>query len=138
MTERDDIFRTQLIALLSALNGGENRDPELRRRVGTYALRMVADARARNWADLKARADNATYDSMLEVFKVQGQSAKEAGEKTAVRAFELLAWSMIARTRDLGDLAPGVQYLDEFIDSCSTAVKRAAGRTVVRPPAKAR
>ena len=69
---------------MTALNSGEARDPAVRRVVGGYAYKLAKEAGAKSWADLKARADAATYDAMLKIFSEQ--SAKHAARPATPRA----------------------------------------------------
>jgi hypothetical protein len=126
MDERDGIFRVRLVAVMTALNGGEGRDPAVRRIVGSYAYRMAKEAGAKNWADLKARADGITYDSMLRIFEEQSAKMQAAGDTKGVRGLEALALSLIARHQKQGDLVPGVGFLDRYIEGCASLVKPAA------------
>jgi len=137
MAERDEIFRDRLVAVMTALNGGEGRDPAVRRIVGGYAYRMAKESGARNWADLKARADSVTYDSMLKIFREQSEKLQLAGDSKGVRGLEALALSLIARHQKQGDLLPGVSFLDRYIDECASLVKPTA-RVVVSTPAPKR
>lgn len=133
MAERDEIFRDRLVAVMTALNGGEGRDPAVRRIVGGYAYRMAKESGARNWADLKARADSVTYDSMLKIFREQSEKLQLAGDSKGVRGLEALALSLIARHQKQGDLLPGISFLDRYIDECASLVKPTA-RVVVSTP----
>jgi hypothetical protein len=137
MAERDDIFRERLVAVMTALNGGEGHDPAVRRIVGSYAYRMAKESGAKNWADLKARADAITYDSMLKIFREQSEKLQQAGDTKGVRGFEALALSLIARHQKQGDLLPGVGFLDRYIEDCAALVKPTA-RVVVSTPAPRR
>ena len=137
MAERDEIFRDRLVAVMTALNGGEGRDPAVRRIVGGYAYRMAKESGARNWADLKARADSVTYDSMLKIFREQSEKLQLAGDSKGVRGLEALALSLIARHQKQGDLLPGISFLDRYIDECASLVKPTA-RVVVSTPAPRR
>jgi len=137
MAERDEIFRDRLVAVMTALNGGEGRDPAVRRIVGGYAYRMAKESGARNWADLKARADSVTYDSMLKIFREQSEKLQLAGDSKGVRGLEALALSLIARHQKQGDLLPGISFLDRYIDECASLVKPTA-RVVVSTPAPKR
>lgn len=119
MHERDAIFRERLIAVMTALNGGGARDPALRRRVGSYARNITREAGVRNWAELKQRADAATYDSLLRLFERESAKLHEAGDTTGVSAVEALALSLVARRQKQADLLPGVGFLDRFIDACA-------------------
>jgi hypothetical protein len=130
---RDQIFRERLVAVMTALNGGEGRDPAVRRIVGSYAYQMAKQAGAKNWADLKARADGITYDSMLKIFAEQSAKMQQAGDTTGVRGLEALALSVIARHQKQGDLVPGVGFLDRYIDHCVSLVKPAAKVVVTTP-----
>lgn len=123
MQERDVIFRERLIAMTEELNSGTNRDPRLRLTIGAYAIRMVKEARARDWVDLKERADGPTYDSMLRLFQKQSEAAAKNADTTVVRAMEVLALSLIARRQYQADLLPGVGFLDGYIGNCCKAVR---------------
>ena len=122
-TERAEIFRNRLITVVSDLNAGEDRNPELRRLVGGLAHKFYSSARAASWADLKQRADGPTYDSMLRVFQHQSEEANKAGDLLGVKAFELLAISMIARRQGEMSLEPGIDYLDNFIADCERPLR---------------
>jgi hypothetical protein len=121
--ERAEVFRNRLISVVSDLNSGEDRNPELRRVVGSLAYKVHSDARALSWTDLKQRADGATYDSLLKVFQHQSESASKAGDNLAVKALELLAISMIARRSAEMSLEPGVDYIDNFLADCERQVR---------------
>ena len=136
MVERDAIFRDRLIAVMTALNGGEGRDPAVRRIVGSYAYKMVKDSGAKNWADLKARASAQTYDAMLKIFEEQSTKMHQTGDSKGVRGIEALALSLIARGLKQGDLVPGVGFLDRYIDECASLVKPAAKVVVTTPAPK--
>lgn len=123
MEERDQVFRERLLAVMTALNGGEFRDPVIRRVVGGFAYRMARQAGARNWSDLKARIDKPTYDALLKTFQEQGAAFQQAGDMKSVRGVEALALSLIARNQSQADLIPGVGFLDRFIESCAALVK---------------
>ncbi len=134
--ERNRIFRERLIALNTELNAGLNNDRTVRRLVGLYALRLPRDAGARDWADLKARADGPTYDSLLRMFQRHSEDAQKRGDTAAVRAFEVLALSLIARRQYQADLLPGVSFIDRYISNCVTRARRA--NSVFIPAARTR
>jgi hypothetical protein len=124
--ERDAIFRERLVAVMTGLNSGEARDPAIRRIVGSYAYRLAKQAGAKNWADLKARADGPTYDALLKLFSEQSEILQKAGDSKGVRGLEALALSLIARHQKQGDLVPGVGFLDRYIEECASLAKPAA------------
>ena len=138
MDARDQVFRTRLVAVMAALNSGESRDPAVRRIVGSYAYKMAKEMGAKNWADLKARADGPTYDSMIRIFQEQSAKMHQAGDDKAVRGFEALALSLIARHQKQADLVPGVGFLDRYIEECATLAKPAARVVVTAPSASKR
>lgn len=138
MAERDEIFRDRLIAVMTALNSGEARDPAVRRVVGSYAYKLAKDAGAKNWADLKARADGQTYDAMLKIFSDQTARMQEAGDTKGVRGLETLALSLIARHQMQRDLVPGVGFLDRYIEECASLARPAAKVVVNTTPAPKR
>ena len=54
---------------MADLTGGEGRNRELRRLIGGFAEKLAREASVRDWAELKARADGSTYDSLLKLFQ---------------------------------------------------------------------
>jgi|GEM_PF-2662530 len=136
MDERDAIFRGRLIAVMTALNGGEARDAALRRLVGGYTHRITRELGVRSWAELKRRADPATYDSLLALFERESARMHAEGDAKGVRALEALALSLIARHQKQADLVPGVSFLDSFIDTCAGAVRPVARAAPTRHPAR--
>jgi hypothetical protein len=137
MTERDAIFRERLLALMTALNGGEAKDPALRRLVGTFALRLTRQANAKNWTDLKNRVDPPTYDSMLRLFQRESEDFQKKQDSKGVRALEALAISLIARHQQQADLVPGVGFLDGYIEDCAAMASKATAKPTLtmRPTA---
>jgi len=124
LSERSEIFRTRLIAAMTELNADKGADPHLRRTLGNLALRLSREARARNWSDLKERADPATYDSLLKLFQDYSEDANRKGDQITVRALELLGLSLIARNRHEEDMQPGVQALDNYIADCTASAAK--------------
>ena len=124
MNERDEIFRERLIALMSELNTGEEITGKLRRMLGAFANRLTKDAGARDWADLKERADGPTYDSLLRLFQRESDRAHKAGDGLMERSMEVLAISLIARRQYQADLTPGITVLDKFIGVCEGVARR--------------
>ncbi len=133
MEERDKLFRQRLIAFMTSLNGGEAKDVELRRAVGLYAYRLAKQARAKNWSELKTRADATAYDSLLQDLTEQTEVREREGDKAGVRAIEALTLSLVARYQRQNDLVPGVGFLDRFIESCASLVKPTA-KVVISTP----
>ncbi len=119
MTEdRNDIFRERLIAVMTALNGGESRDPTVRNVVGGFGHQLVKRFGAKNWSDLKLRADGEVYDILLNSFKAESEKFSREGNQMGVRGMETLALSVIARHQSQPDLMPGVSFLDRYIEEC--------------------
>jgi len=135
MEERDRVFREQLVQLIEALHGEDGKRKGLRNRIGAIAMRMARDAGARDWADLKQRADGPTYDSMLRLFQRESAAARQANDERVVRAMEVLAISLIARRQTQADLMPGVAFLDDFIERSERAAKR-AGTQILDVPGR--
>ena len=133
MEHADKVFRQRLIGLMTALNSGESRDPALRRVVGSYAYKLIKQAGVKSWAEVKANADGASYNSMLKLFTEQGAAFHESGDKAGVRGIEALALSLAARHQKQNDLVPGVGFLDRFIEGCASLVKPTAKVVVSNP-----
>jgi hypothetical protein len=136
MNERDAIFRDQLIALTSDLNSGAGRQRELRRLVGGISDKLAREASVRDWAELKARADGPTYDSLLRLFQRESAAVAKAGDTLTVRVFEILALSLIARRQYAPDLQQGIQILDAYIDECARNARKAGVQVIVTSKAE--
>jgi hypothetical protein len=132
MHERDLVFRERLIAMISELHAGASADADLKRLIGGFTQRLVTEASVPSWADLKERADGPTYDSMLKLFMTQSEAAAKKGDSSAVRAFGILALSLIARRQYQEDLKEGVAFLDGFIEDCVREAKR-TGTVMLTP-----
>ncbi len=137
MAEGDTIFRERLVALMTALKDGESNDPGVRRTVGRFAYQLSKQAGVKSWAELKARADGATYDSLLKLFTEQGAAFHKSGDKAGARGIEALALSLVARHQKQNDLVPGVGFLDRFIENCASLAKPTA-KVVVNTPSHSR
>ena len=124
MHERDQVFRDRLVTMMAELNTGQTITGKLRRLIGAYANRMSRDAGARDWSDLKQRADGPTYDSMLRFFRRESERATKMDDTLTLHAVEVLALSLIARRQYQADLVPGVMFLDKFIAVCETVARR--------------
>lgn len=117
MMERDYVFRDRLMTLVEQLRN----DPDIQkvyRRVARASYQMVKEADARDWEDLKERADGHTYDSMLQLFDQHKQSAAANDDTPMQRAMDVLALSLVARRQDQPDLQPGIDYLNKIIAMC--------------------
>lgn len=125
--EQDAVFRARLVAVMTALKDGDGREAAVRRVVGSLAHQLARQAGAKNWSELKNRADGPTYDALLKVFSDQSEKFSKTGDSKGVLGVEALALSLIARHQQQGDLLPGVGFLDRFIEQCAA---------LVRPPAK--
>jgi len=125
MNERDAIFREQLVTLIADLNSGSGRDRDLRRLIGAFSDKIAREAGARDWADLKLRADGPTYDSLLKLFQRESSAVAKSGDTRAGRVFEILAISMIARRQYDPDLQDGIKILDDYIAECARNARKA-------------
>ena len=130
MNDREPIFRDQLVELMADLTGGEGRNRELGRLIGGFAEKLAREASVRDWAELKARADGSTYDSLLKLFQRESALVAKAGDTLSVRAFEVLAISLIARRQYDPELQPGIKILDDYIAECATGARK-AGVTII-------
>jgi hypothetical protein len=136
--ERNQIFRERLVALMTDLNSGTATDRQLRRRVGVIADRIVREAGTRDWSDLKDRADGPTYDSLLNLFQTQALDLQKSGDAIGVKAFEVMAISLIARRQYQADLTAGVTTLDKWIGECMVHARRAGAQFVPAARTRAR
>jgi len=129
---QDAVFREKLVALMTALNGGESRDIAVRRVVGSVAYQLVKRLGAKSWGDLKLRADGDVYDIILRTFQAESEKFAKTGNDKGVRGVEALAVSMIARHQAQPDLNPGIGFLDRYIEDCM-ALATPPNKLVSRP-----
>jgi hypothetical protein len=134
--EQDSVFREKLVALMTALNGGESRDISVRRVVGGYAYQLVKRFGAKSWGDLKLRADGELYDHLLNSFKAESEKFQREGNDKGIRGVEALAVSMIARHQKQPDLMPGVNFLDRYIEDCLALSTPPSSKVVAKPAAR--
>jgi hypothetical protein len=125
--ERQKIFRGRFLALMSGLTT-HRTDPKLRAMIGTAGYGIVAETGALSWSDLKARADGPTYDKVLAALSDNAADMARKKEGRGVRAFEVLAVSMISRHQSEKDLVEGVKMLDSYIDDCVTTARKIASQ----------
>jgi hypothetical protein len=130
VNERDQVYRERLVSLIAEIKERAGNDRRIRRLIGAYADRMSKDAGARNWADLKARADDPTYDSMLNMFQREAASAAKADDPKTVSALEVLGISLVGRHQNQADLLPGMVFLDKYIAESEVMAARANARFV--------
>jgi hypothetical protein len=134
MHERDIIFRDKLASLVADLYAGEGRDKKLRRTIGMYSDKFAKDAGAKDWADLKARADGPTYDSLLKYLMAQSATMQKHNDLEGVRAFEVLALSLIGRRQYADDLQVGIDTVDRYIAECATNARRKGAHVLPSVP----
>lgn len=134
MHERDAIFRDKLTALMVDLNAGEGRDKKLRRTIGMYSDKFAKDAGAKDWQDLKNRADGATYDSLLGYLQAESAIMLKHRDMEGVRAFEVLAISLIARRQYAEEVQVGIDHLDRYIAECARNARRKGAHVLPSVP----
>ena len=134
MHERDIIFRDKITAILADLNAGEGRDKKLRRTIGMYSDKFAKDAGAKDWEDLKARADGATYDSLLKYLMAQSEVMQKHQDLEGVRAFEVLAISLISRRQYAEEMQAGIDLLDRYIAECARNARRRGAHVLPSVP----
>ena len=130
MQTRDQIFRERLVDLVARVGATVGDDLRMRQRLGAMATQLAKEAGARDWADLKARADGATYDSLLNLFQRESEGATRSGDTLVGRAVEVLAVSLIARRQYQADLNQGVYILDKYIEGSERMARRARAQFI--------
>ena len=71
---------------------------------------------------------------MLALFQRESARLAKAGDDKGVRAFEILAISLIARRQYHAEVLPGIAFLDRYIASCRVPVDRPKGPVVIVRP----
>lgn len=134
-TEADTVYREKLVALMAALNGGEARDPGVRRVIGSVAHQLTKQIGAKSWTELKSTIDADAYSQLIRMFQEEGRKAATAGDHKTVRGIEALALSLVGREQQQSqpEVRPGLGFLDRFIEDCASKV-RPPSRVVHTPP----
>ncbi len=125
--ERQKVFRGRFVAVMNGLKTLRT-NPKLRAFIGTAGNALVTETGAQGWSDLKARADGQTYDKVLDALRNNAADMARKKEAHGVRAFEVLAVSMISRRQSDEDLIEGVKLLDSYIDDCVTTARTIASK----------
>ena len=115
MASKEEIFKSRFAAVMADVEdiGG----PEELALVGSLADRIVAQARQPDWTSFKANLSLADYRGLLTTFQTQGNALAKQGAMSRVRAIEVLACSLIARTQSEDiEIAADDKRLNRLID----------------------
>ncbi len=114
MTKEED-FKLRFATILADMREAGSGDASL---VGGLADRVVPQAGHDNWTEFKATLSLPTYRALLTTFQNQGNALAKQGAMQRMRAIEVLACSLIARTQvqDAEVLADD-RLLDILIDN---------------------
>jgi hypothetical protein len=116
MASKEEIFKSRFAAVMADVEDNVSRPEELAL-IGSLADRIVRQALQRDWTGFKAHLSLADYRGLLTTFRTQGNALAKQGAMSRVRAIEVLACSLIARTQSQDiEIAADDQRLNRLID----------------------
>jgi hypothetical protein len=116
MASKEEVFKSRFAAVMADIEDNVGRPEELAL-IGSLADRILAQARQRDWSSFKANLTLADYRGLLTTFETQGNALARQGAMSRVRAIEVLACSLIARTQSEDvEIAADDQRLNRLID----------------------
>jgi hypothetical protein len=128
MPTKEEDFKQRFSAIVAEMQAD---DPGQALLVGSLAHQIVSHAKRPNWKVFKAGLGRADYDALLQSFQSQGNALARQGAVAQMRAIEILACSLIARTqRRDPEVARDNRELDGLIDE---AIKRYARSLAADP-----
>ena len=125
-------FAKRLHAIMARLEVSRQQ-PNIRGVIGSVALSALCNTKARSWTELKQKLSGEGYDRILQALGTNATEMQKRGHKQGVQGLEALGVSLIARRQGDPALEPVVKMLDDYIEKCVAAARRAP----MRPAAKA-
>lgn len=115
--ERD--FAIQFHAVVDALDQQGRRDNETMWLLGSLAARLVREARADNWTDLKLRLERPSRDALVGTLDKQATDLAAGGKTKPAYVAHLLGISLVAGTLSDPQLKKRDMLLNNFIDTAA-------------------
>ena len=123
-------FAARFHQVVDELDRSLRHDNETMWLLGSLAARLVGEARADNWTDLKLKIAPASLAEVVTTLDAQaGLHAAEGRDKPAYVA-RLLGISLVAGRIEDPLLRQRDTMLNNFIDTAATVFSRAAGKAV--------
>ena len=114
-----DEFISQFHAVVDELNATGRNDNETMWLLGSLAARLVKEANASNWTDLKARLERSSLEDLVGTLDNQASTLASSGKTKASYVARLLGISLVAGTLRDQKLRERDQLLNNFIDTAA-------------------
>lgn len=127
-------FATQFHRLVDELDRNGRRDTQVMLLLGSLAARLIREAGADNWTDLKLRISERSLKEVVETLDAQAASYAAEGRSKPAYVARLLGISLVAGRLADPDLLRRDQMLNSFIDAAADVVIEARkGRSTAGP-----
>ncbi len=107
--------KSVLITVLKDLSENGAKDPEAMWLIGSLATKLITDAKAKDWLELKARISPKGYDVTLGELQKQGHDLQVKGKVKAAYAMQAIAVSLAAQRMNDKDTKKGNELLNQLI-----------------------
>jgi hypothetical protein len=114
-----DEFASRFHAMVDELDRAGRTNEETMWHLGSIAGRLVTDARADNWTDLKLRLDRATLEATIDTLEAEAAGFDAANQPKPAFAARLLGMSLVAGTLTDPLLRQRDLMLNMFIDTAA-------------------
>lgn len=118
MTEAAD-FITRFHGVVDELDRTARHDTETMWLLGSLAARLVKEAKADNWTDLKLRIARQSLEELVETLDSQAQAMRAADKGKASYVAQLLGISLVAGILPDPLVKKRDQLLNNFIDTAA-------------------
>ncbi len=118
MTEAAD-FATTFHAVIDELDKVARNDNETMWLLGSLTARLVKEANADNWTDLKLRIDRTSLEELVETLDGQAGALQVEGKTKAAYVARLLGISLVAGTLPDPLVRKRDQLVNNFIDTAA-------------------
>ena len=112
-------FITRFHAVVDELNVSGRHDNETMWLLGSLAARLVKEAKASNWTDLKLRLERSSLEDLVGTLDGQAATLLAEGKTKAAYVARLLGISLVAGTLRDQKLRERDQLLNNFVDTAA-------------------
>lgn len=127
-------FASQFHRLVDELDRNGRRDTQIMLLLGSLAARLIREAGADNWTDLKLRISDRSLKEVVETLDAQAAGYVAEGRTKPAYVARLLGISLAAGRLADPDLLRRDQMLNSFIDAAADVVIEARkGRSTAGP-----
>jgi hypothetical protein len=130
-------FVAQFHGVVDDLDKAGRRDNETMWLLGSLAARLVKEARADNWTDLKLKISQRSLEEVVETLESQAAGYTAEGKAKPAYVARLLGISLVASRIDDPGLRQRDQLLNNFIDTAAIVFINAHNANQAGGPAPA-